>query len=643
MRKTTLILVTTSVLACAGKDRREHSDSVDRESTESATETVDYEPLEEDSLSDLDAAIYTALLERPSSSSTQTLGLSSARLANGPKARGPIAARLYRRKAEATVAIRLPNGHGSGFLLEPAEDRWIVTNHHVAAAGTRDQEGRFVVTVEFGRLVEGVMQRDPNVGRASVYDWDRDRDLALLKLDELPPVRAGIEIASRVPTPGSSVVLLGQGGVGLMWQVRECEVSAIGTLGDDFSLLPTDCHQIAKVAPEALSRCREMVETTRSHRIAEVRFVQSTCQLAGGDSGGPLLNPEGDLIGVSSFYRTSPDPGRTTEAGYFHIHRDEVVAFLDEAHRASPLSGEPATSTGFAFGALPADQPLKGRTRVVAGTRVAAVQTDAMRGVLVDLGRGKLPPRGAFSVRRGALEVEFALSITPKAIFAEYDEDFDGEFDLVLSAGPASLPATVEATRSGRVRPEYLGQKLVRTDIFDEQRSRRLMSALSDVLPPTLLGDAGRMPISQFPDGYDDVGPKLAFDGVDRALVVYSGGEPAEAWLVDLDNDSLPPGATGAVLRRIYDRRQIDWELAIVHSEPLVWTFYDFDAAEGPEHISFSMGRRGHFDFFLRGFEMSVEKSSTVRSPCRLDFVPEAMRARVDALSKKLFRRNLCR
>ncbi|MEM6732454.1 MAG: hypothetical protein AAF658_12925, partial [Myxococcota bacterium] len=63
--------------------------------------------------------------------------------------------------------------------------------------------------------------------------------------------------------------------------------------------------------------------------------------LAGGDSGGPVFNQVGEVVALNSFYM----PGRSVEAGYYHIHLDEIVAFLSELP-ASPRVELPELSTG---------------------------------------------------------------------------------------------------------------------------------------------------------------------------------------------------------------------------------------------------------------------------------------------------------
>jgi len=139
-------------------------------------------------------------------------------------------------------------GLGSGFILE--EDGWIVTNHHVV-------EGADTVTVRL---------KDKREFDAEVVGVDPQTDLALLRInatDPLPHVVLGTSGALRV---GESVFAVGNP-FGLGGTVTSGIVSATG-------------RDIA-AGPYA-------------------EFIQTDAAINRGNSGGPLFNMDGEVIGVNS-------------------------------------------------------------------------------------------------------------------------------------------------------------------------------------------------------------------------------------------------------------------------------------------------------------------------------------------------------
>ncbi|HEU0066054.1 MAG TPA: Do family serine endopeptidase [Sphingomonas sp.] len=143
---------------------------------------------------------------------------------------------------------------GSGFLI--SADGYIVTNNHVIAPGAR---GASVdsITVTLNDRKEYV---------ARVVGRDQASDLALLKIDGrgLPFVRFGDSTRARV---GDWVVAIGQP-FGLSSTVTAGIVSAV--------------HRVTGAGG------------------ANDRFIQTDAAINQGNSGGPMFNLNGDVIGVNS-------------------------------------------------------------------------------------------------------------------------------------------------------------------------------------------------------------------------------------------------------------------------------------------------------------------------------------------------------
>ncbi|MGY8564955.1 DegQ family serine endoprotease [Paracidovorax citrulli] len=140
-------------------------------------------------------------------------------------------------------------GMGSGFIISP--DGYVLTNHHVVADAGE-------VKVKLG---------DRREFTAKVVGSDQQYDVALLKIDakNLPTVRVG---DSNTLKPGQWVVAIGSP-FGLDHSVTAGVVSAVGrsTGGQDQRYVP---------------------------------FIQTDVAINQGNSGGPLLNTRGEVVGINS-------------------------------------------------------------------------------------------------------------------------------------------------------------------------------------------------------------------------------------------------------------------------------------------------------------------------------------------------------
>lgn len=184
----------------------------------------------------------------------------------------------------ATVIVKSPEGWGSGAFISP--DGWLLTNYHVVANSAQRAAltgSPVVLDVITARMTDGRMKAQPAV-KATVYRVDPTHDLALLKLQTLP---AGL---TKVPyfkfgqtvEDGENCFVIGSQDNGPAWWVRS------GNVSQEFDF-PEDLSQFAAGAasPGAnIDRDRATVVVTDT-------------RIAPGDSGGPLLNSSGELIGLT--------------------------------------------------------------------------------------------------------------------------------------------------------------------------------------------------------------------------------------------------------------------------------------------------------------------------------------------------------
>lgn len=182
--------------------------------------------------------------------------------------------------------------HGTGGVID-TERRLMVTNDHVV-------EGQDVVWVVFPEYKDGKLIREEEHYRtvkgvrAVVIDRDFARDLAVIQLESLPADAQQLKLAADEPDEGDRIRTIGgftNGGDGLVWGGVHGEVRTVG---------PQD------------------------NRGRGVRHVLSDASTNGGNSGAPVLNEAGELVGVHCAHK----PKAINVA--MHVSVNEVKAYLAE-------------------------------------------------------------------------------------------------------------------------------------------------------------------------------------------------------------------------------------------------------------------------------------------------------------------------
>lgn len=174
---------------------------------------------------------------------------------------------LYERVNPGVVAIqtigRQGAGLGSGFVFDTQGH--IVTNYHVV-------EGATELEVDFpsGRKVRG-----------SVIGADLDSDLAVLKV-ELPP-----EELTVLPLGDSDALRVGQ---------------TVVAIGNPFGLSSTMTMGIISAKGRTLESLRQ---TPGGDYFWTGDIIQTDASINPGNSGGPLLNLNGEVVGVNRAIRTT--------------------------------------------------------------------------------------------------------------------------------------------------------------------------------------------------------------------------------------------------------------------------------------------------------------------------------------------------
>ena len=199
---------------------------------------------------------------------------------------------------KSVVLILSENGFGSGFFVTPSK---IVTNGHVVQDAATKGSEVFVVNENIG------------VHRSKVSDiqfsGDYAEDFALLSIDE----QVGIPLTLvNVQSPG------------------DYKLDKVFAAGFPGSVIESDENFINLIQTDEFSVPDLVITdgTVSSHQkvFGEVLAFVHTAQISGGNSGGPLVNQCGDVMGMNTFINSSTDGVRN-----FSLVSSELLRFLSRS------------------------------------------------------------------------------------------------------------------------------------------------------------------------------------------------------------------------------------------------------------------------------------------------------------------------
>lgn len=194
---------------------------------------------------------------------------------------------------------------GTGVLVD-AERRLVITNAHVVG------DNRSVLV--FFPLIKGdapVVERKYYFANASklsirgkVRSVDRKRDLALIELDRVPQNAAAIPLAANSVSPGEPIESIGNPGAsGALWVYTSGSVRSV--------------YQ------------KKFSSGSGKH---DFRVVETQSPTNTGDSGGPVINRDGELVAISQGYL--PRANLIS----FGVDVAEIKDFIAEDWKPAPLS-----------------------------------------------------------------------------------------------------------------------------------------------------------------------------------------------------------------------------------------------------------------------------------------------------------------
>jgi hypothetical protein len=246
------------------------------------------------------------------------------------------ASALYEKCVKSSVFIVTPLKQGiamgSGSLID-AEKRYVLTNYHVVDE-VDNVFVQFPVRNKDGSLMtdkKKYIERIPAGAalKGKVLWRDKNRDLAILQLDKLPPDTQAIPLAKKSIATGEPVINVGNpGAVDWTFSTTQGNVRGIG------------------VADWAVGGADEVL------RI-RARMITITNPINPGDSGGPLIDRHGWQVGVCESGRSGVQNVNNcvdiTEVWGFLLEKKVTIKDLtgekDEGTKPKPKVGLDSTKT----------------------------------------------------------------------------------------------------------------------------------------------------------------------------------------------------------------------------------------------------------------------------------------------------------
>lgn len=352
-----------------------------------------------------------------------------------------LALSLYAKVAPATIVVRTAEGHGTGFFVD--RSGLVVTNHHVVANARIDAEsGARIVTLHVGKLLQdGTMEFVEKAYPGVVLKSDPAKDLALVKMTQLPEGMTSVpflRLATKSPLIGSDVVAVGHPAAGMLWTARSCEVAAIGQWPKDYVdvLMPRLILSGSGTSDE--EEIKKLLATEPPRKV-----VLTPCHVNPGDSGGPIVNADGDVVAVTfAMGRVSED--QNLDKFSYHVFVEEVSDFMLEIP-SRPEVTPPSPWPPAAGGGLE-DRDRDGKI----DTLLFWVPPERLSGVLFDLDENSVVSSAREIAQsdegRSRWDFEFSIVFLPSTA-ALYDRDNDGKLDAVLVDENADFKADAMIAR----------------------------------------------------------------------------------------------------------------------------------------------------------------------------------------------------
>jgi serine protease Do len=230
-------------------------------------------------------------------------------------------------------------GHGTGIVVAPGK---IITNAHVVEEGVFNEAITFQIIPSSGG--ETYM--------ATIIKWSPENDLALLQLENGARLTPAKFHSDTVDNGGDIFAIGYPGSVDIAMELNEDDI----------------------LRPQPPVRTRGTISAGRSSKSYDT--VLHTAPIGPGNSGGPIVDHCGRVVGVNSFGSTNENGGSEF---YFAITIREVAAFLKAQNVGFNLGNGPC-QTFAEMNAAEKTKEAQNRAKVEAEQRIAAELAAAKAG-----------------------------------------------------------------------------------------------------------------------------------------------------------------------------------------------------------------------------------------------------------------------
>ena len=300
------------------------------------------------------------------------------------ESRGPNDVEIYKRAAPATVLVVTDKSLGSGVTIDRSGD--VVTNWHVIAAAKK-------VTVVF-KPERGLSVKKELAYAAVIGKVDQVADLALLK------VNTPSKTVSFLPLANMDTVEVGQ------------DVHAIGHPDGEVWTYTTGI----------ISQIRPAYQWTGADNLQHLsKVIQTQTAMNPGNSGGPLLNDRGEIIGINSFRREG-------EGLSYAVAADVVSEFLRRAESRVAATVPPQAPSAYRV-------ERYGRNIVGAYLKTAVPPPDLWL-VYGESGGTNVNVKYSAMGRVERTRLDTVITLRESSLAYYFDVDCDGTIDLIGYAEP---------------------------------------------------------------------------------------------------------------------------------------------------------------------------------------------------------------
>ena len=198
-------------------------------------------------------------------------------------------AQIYQQNVNAVVAVRTNNSTGTGFLI--SEDGYVVSNYHVVEGGVKLQ----VITV------------DDQTYDAQLIGYDKTNDVSLLKIE----------------ASGMSYVTIGSS--------DELQV------GDQVVAIGNALGELTATLTVGYISGKDRIVSTDGTAI---NMLQTDASINSGNSGGPLFNVYGEVVGITTAKDTgNSSSGAVIEGIGFAIPINDVFGMVEDIRDYGYVTG----------------------------------------------------------------------------------------------------------------------------------------------------------------------------------------------------------------------------------------------------------------------------------------------------------------